>query len=223
MKGIAALMASALLAGACTSPALAESVVTTPAAQVQSAERAGLKTAIFAGGCFWGVEGVFSHVKGVTSVVSGYHGGTASTARYELVGGGDTTHAEAVKVTYDPAVVRYDQLLRIFFAVVTDPTQLNRQGPDTGRQYRNAIVPTTAEQGRVAAAYLAQLKSARLWNKPIVTRTERFTGFYPAEAHHQDFMAENPDHPYIRRWDQPKVAAFKRLFPTLYRASFVRG
>jgi peptide-methionine (S)-S-oxide reductase len=219
-----ALGAAALLAGACTSPALAESVVATPAARLQANETpANLKTAIFAGGCFWGVEGVFSHVKGVTSAVSGYHGGAAKTAKYDLVGGGDTGHAEAVRVTYDPAIVRYDELLRVFFAVVTDPTQLNRQGPDTGSQYRNALVPTSPEQGRVAAAYLAQLKASRLWSRPLVTRIEPYKGFHPAEAYHQDFMLANPEHGYIQRWDAPKVAAFRKLFPTLYRATFVKG
>jgi peptide-methionine (S)-S-oxide reductase len=221
---LAVALLAVTLTGACTSPASAESVVATPAAKLAAAEAPrGLKTAIFAGGCFWGVEGVFSHVKGVTSAVSGYHGGPAGTAKYDLVGGGDTGHAEAVKVTYDPAVVRYDELLRIFFAVVTDPTQLNRQGPDTGSQYRNALVPMSAEQGKVAAAYLAQLKAAKLWSRPIVTRIEPYKGFYAAEAYHQDFMLANPDHGYIKRWDAPKVAAFRKLFPTQYRANFVRG
>ena len=224
---LATAAAAALLLGACSSPALAESVIATPAAKLTAAEGPGgpgkLKTAIFAGGCFWGVEGVFSHVRGVTSAVSGYHGGAAGTAMYERVGMGDTGHAEAVKVTYDPAVVRYDQLLRIFFAVATDPTQLNRQGPDSGTQYRNALVPTNEEQARVAAAYLAQLKAAKLWRRPIVTRIEPYKGFYPAEAHHQDFMLSNPEHGYIQRWDAPKVAALRKLFPAQYRAGFVTG
>ena len=214
--------ASALVATACTSPALAEGAVAAPAAKLTPNEK-GLKTAVFAGGCFWGIEGVFSHVKGVTSAVSGYHGGTAATAKYSRVTDGDTGHAEAVKVTYDPAVVRYDELLRIFFAVGTDPTQLNRQGPDVGSQYRNALVPMSAEQNRVAAAYLAQLKAARLWKKPLVTRVEGAQAFYPAEAYHQDFMAGNPNHPYIKRWDAPKIAALKRLFPSYYKAGFTKG
>ena len=214
--------ASALVATACTSPALAEGAVATPAAKLSANER-GLKTAVFAGGCFWGIEGVFSHVKGVTSAVSGYHGGAAATATYKRTSDGDTGHAEAVKVTYDPAVVRYDELLRIFFAVGTDPTQLNRQGPDVGSQYRNALVPVSAEQAKVAGAYLAQLKAAKLWKKPLVTRIEGYKAFYPAEGYHQDFMAANPNHPYIRRWDAPKIAALKRLFPAHYKVGFTKG
>ena len=217
------LAAAALLATACTSPALAESAVATPAAKVAAAEGKGLKTAIFAGGCFWGIEGVFSHLKGVTSAVAGYHGGTAATATYDRTNDGDTGHAEAVRVTYDPAVIRYDQLLRVFFAVGADPTQLNRQGPDRGTQYRTALVPVSAEQNRVAAAYLAQLKASGLWKKPLVARIERAQAFYPAETYHQDFMSKNPTHGYIRMWDAPKVAALKRLFPAQYKAGFTAG
>ena len=213
----------ALATSACTVPAFAESAVATPAAKTVAAEAKGLKTAVFAGGCFWGVEGVFSHVRGVTSAVSGYHGGAASTATYKRTNDGDTGHAEAVRVTYDPAVVRYDQLLRIFFAVVTDPTQLNRQGPDRGTQYRNALVPMSPEQAKIAGAYLAQLRTAKLWAKPLVTKVEAYKGFYPAEAYHQDFMLENPNHGSIRMWDAPKVAALKQMFPAQYRATFIAG
>ena len=223
MRFLAPLAGAALLATACTSPALAESVVAAPAAKVVATEGKGLKTAIFAGGCFWGIEGVFSHVKGVTSAVSGYHGGAAATAKYDQVSDGDTGHAEAVKVTYDPAVVRYDQLLRVFFAVGADPTQLNRQGPDSGTQYRTALVPMSTEQNRVAAAYLAQLKASGLWKKPLVARIERAQAFYPAEGYHQDFMSKNPNHGYIRMWDAPKVAGLKRLFPGEYKAGFTTG
>ena len=223
MRFLAPLAGAALLATACTSPALAESVVAAPAAKVVATEGKGLKTAIFAGGCFWGIEGVFSHVKGVTSAVSGYHGGAAATAKYDQVSDGDTGHAEAVKVTYDPAVVRYDQLLRVFFAVGADPTQLNRQGPDSGTQYRTALVPLSTEQNRVAAAYLAQLKASGLWKKPLVARIERAQAFYPAEGYHQDFMSKNPNHGYIRMWDAPKVAGLKRLFPGEYKAGFTAG
>lgn len=223
MRLLAALGAVVLTASACSGPAFAESVVATPPAKVVASEGKGLKTAVFAGGCFWGVEGVFSHVKGVTSAVSGYHGGSASTATYKRTNDGDTGHAEAVRVTYDPAVVRYDQLLRIFFAVVTDPTQLNRQGPDRGTQYRNALVPVSPEQERVAAAYLGQLKAAKLWSKPLVTKVEAYKAFYPAEAYHQDFMLQNPNHGYIKRWDAPKVAALKKMFPAHYRVTFVTG
>ena len=222
IRAIGSLVVAALLASACTSPALAESAVATPAAKVVANEK-GLKTAIFAGGCFWGIEGVFSHIKGVTSAVSGYHGGTAATATYDRTSVGDTGHAESVKVTYDPAVIRYDQLLRVFFAVGADPTQLNRQGPDRGTQYRTALVPVSAEQNKVAAAYLAQLKASGLWKKPIVARIERAQAFYPAEAYHQDFMLKNPTHGYIRMWDAPKVAALKKLFPAQYKAGFTAG
>lgn len=185
-------------------------------------EGSGLTTAIFAGGCFWGVEAVFSHTKGVTSAISGYHGGTQRQADYSLVSSGVTDHAEAVKVTYDPKVIRYDQLLRIFFSVVANPTLLNRQGPDRGAHYRSALVPMSAEQNVVAKAYIAQLEKARLWDKPIVTRIERAQTFYPAETYHQDFAAKNPRHGYIQRWDAPKVAALKRLYPGVYRSEFRR-
>lgn len=194
-----------------------------PAAKRPSAESSGLKTAIFAGGCFWGVEAVFSHVKGVTSAVSGYHGGTARSAKYDLVSSGVTDHAEAVRVTYDPKVVRYDELLRVFFSVIADPTLKNRQGPDVGAHYRAALVPVSAEQDAVAESYLAQLKASGLWKRPIVTGIERAQAFYPAEAYHQDFALKNPDHGYIKRWDAPKVAALKRLYPALYSPSFRRN
>lgn len=224
MHRLAALLAAASLGlSACADPATAaEEPVDAPAAKRVAKEAKGLRTAIFAGGCFWGVEGVFSHVKGVTGVVSGFHGGTKAGARYDIVVTGVTDHAEAVKITYDPAVVRYDQLLRIFFAVVADPTLKNRQGPDVGAHYRSAIVPTSTEQAAVAQAYLAQLGKSGLWTKPIVTAIEPYKAFYPAEGYHQDFMAKNPKHGYILRWDAPKVAALKQMFPQHYRASFLR-
>ncbi|MFM7379069.1 MAG: peptide-methionine (S)-S-oxide reductase MsrA [Erythrobacter sp.] len=223
MHKIAALLAAGSLAlSACAGPALAEEPVAAPAATRLAKEAAGLKTAVFAGGCFWGVEGVFSHVKGVKSAVSGYHGGTKQSATYDLVSSGVTDHAEAVRITYDPAVVRYDQLLRIFFSVVADPTLKNRQGPDVGTQYRSAIVPMNAEQSAVAKAYLAQLGKSGLWAKPIATKIETYKAFYAAEAYHQDFMLANPTHGYIRRWDAPKVAALKRMYPTFYRATFLK-
>jgi len=215
-------VAAALLASACHSPAFAESAIATPAAVVQAREGPGLKTAIFAGGCFWGVEAVFSHVRGVTSAVSGYEGGNANTAHYDRVSEGNTGHAESVRVTYDPSVVRYDQLLQVYFGVIADPTELNRQGPDRGTQYRSALVPLDKEQRRVAAGYLAQLKVLDLWRRPIVTAIKPYRGFYPAEGYHQDFAFENPRNPYILMWDVPKVAALKRLFPALWKASFTR-
>ncbi len=230
-RGLFLAASLGLASASCIAPAAAENFAAAPAenfaaapaAARQSAESGGLKTAIFAGGCFWGVEAVFSHTKGVTSAVSGYHGGTAQGAKYDIVSSGVTDHAEAVKVTYDPKVVRYDELLRVFFSVIADPTLKNRQGPDVGTQYRAALVPVSAEQNTVAKAYLAQMKASRLWKAPIVTGIERAQGFYPAEAYHQDFALKNPDHGYIKRWDAPKVAALQRMYPGLYRASFQRN
>lgn len=218
---VAALATS--LASACLQPAQAEVVVSAPEAAVKANEAKGLKTAVLAGGCFWGMEAVFSHVKGVTSVVSGFEGGSRANARYETVSTGETGHAEAVRITYDPAIVRYDQLLQVFFSVASDPTELNRQGPDVGTQYRNAIVPQSPEQARIAGAYLGQLRKLSLWKRPMVTAIEANKGFYPAEAYHQDFALKNPDHAYIRYWDVPKVAALKRVFPGLWKADFTKG
>ena len=222
VRFLGALLAASL-ASACLQPAQAEAVVSVPAAAMPAQEGKGLKTAVFAGGCFWGMEAVFSHVKGVSSVVSGYAGGKRSDAQYETVSTGTTGHAEAVRITYDPAVVRYDQLLQVFFGVASDPTELDRQGPDVGTQYRNAIVPQSAEQARVTREYLAQLRKLNLWKRPIVTAIEPNRGFFAAEAYHQDFMLKNPDHAYIRYWDVPKVAALKRVFPGLWKADFTRG
>ena len=178
----------------------------------------GLQKAIFAGGCFWGVQGVYQHVKGVRRAVSGYSGGTAPTAAYELVSSGRTGHAESVEVTYDPAQVSYGALLQIFFSVVHDPTQLDRQGPDVGTQYRSAIFATGPAQLEVAQAYIAQLDATRRFRKPIVTRLEDRPSFFPAELYHQDYMTENPRNPYIVFNDLPKVANLKRLFPERYRS-----
>ena len=208
---------------ACVQPASAENVVRAPVATLKSAEGRGLQTAVFSGGCFWGVEGVFSHVKGVRSAVSGYRGGAAAAASYAAVSTGTTGHAESVKVVYDPAQVRYDQLLQVFFSVVANPTELNRQGPDVGSQYRTALVPMNEGQRRVAAAYLAQLRQAHLWRQPIVARIEPAQRFFPAETYHQDFMAQHPDHAYIRQWDAPKVAGLKQLYPALYKPAATRG
>jgi peptide-methionine (S)-S-oxide reductase len=223
LRGLSALIAAGALMLAACSPAAAESVFDAPAAQRQANEGSGLKTAILAGGCFWGVEAVFSHTRGVTSAVSGYHGGTAASARYDLVSAGMTDHVEAVRVTYDPKVVRYDQLLQILFSVIADPTLKDRQGPDVGPHYRAAIVPVTAEQRQVAAAYLRQMSASGVWDKPIVVRIEAAKRFYPAEEYHQDFYKKNPRHPYIVRWDAPKVAALREKFPALYRATFQTG
>ncbi|MFT3666758.1 peptide-methionine (S)-S-oxide reductase MsrA [Piscinibacter sp.] len=178
----------------------------------------GMQKAVFAGGCFWGVQGVFQHVKGVRRAVSGYSGGSAANAAYELVSGGGTGHAEAVEVSYDPAQVSYGTLLQIFFSVAHDPTQLDRQGPDVGPQYRSAIFPSGPAQAKVAQAYIAQLDAARLFGRPIATRIENASGFFPAEVYHQDFMTEHPQHPYIVVNDLPKVKQLERLFPERFRA-----
>ena len=200
-----------------SSALLAERAVATPAPEQATEESRDTQTAIFAGGCFWGVQGVYQHVRGVRSAVAGYAGGQAGNARYQLVGTGRTGHAEAVRITYDPRKVSYGTLLRIFFSVVADPTTLNAQGPDHGPQYRTAIFPTTPAQRETATRYIAQLEKAHVWKAPIVTRIE--TGrFFPAEAYHQDFMVRQPDHPYIRFNDLPKLAAFKQIFPDQYRS-----
>ena len=219
---LAPLFAAAALA-ACAPAAAADATFDAPAAIRMADEQSGLKTAYFAGGCFWGVEAVFSHVKGVTSAVSGYHGGNAATASYSRVSSGLSGHAETVRVTYDPKQVRYDQLLRIFFSVVADPTQRDRQGPDRGSQYRAALIPVSAEQRAVAAAYLDQMRDSGVWNRPIVTEMEPARQFFEAEAEHQDFARRNPQHGYIQRWDAPKVAALRRMFPDHYRATFRSG
>ncbi len=211
--GIAAVAAALVLA-----PALkAEGAVKVPAPAADEHPRAASETAVFAGGCFWGVQGVYSHVKGVTSAVSGYAGGSRADARYETVSTGTTGHAESVRVTFDPRVVSYGTLLRVYFSVVADPTRLDAQGPDSGTQYRSAFFPTSEAQREVAAAYIAQLGAAHVWKRPIVTRIERARGFFPAEAHHQDFLARNPDYPYIVYNDLPKVTALKGYFPAQWR------
>jgi len=222
---VLAVLASAFLAAtACQNPAIAaESVVEAPAPARMSHESGGLKNAYFAGGCFWGVEAVFSHMKGVKSVVSGYHGGNGETADYSKVSSGMTEHAESVKVVYDPKVVRYDQLLQVMFSVVADPTLKNRQGPDSGPQYRAAIIPVSDEQRGVAESYLRQMRASGTWDKPIVVGIENARKFYKAEDYHQDFAAKNPGHPYIRQWDAPKVEAFARMFPALYSPAFQKG
>jgi len=196
---------------------MAEGPVIVPAPSYQAPASKGLETAVFAGGCFWGVQGVFAHVTGVRSAVSGYAGGDAKTARYQQVGTGRTGHAEAVRIVFDPTQVSYADLLRIYFSVVADPTTLNYQGPDSGTQYRTAIFPTTLEQKVMAQRYIGQLEKAGIWHNPIVTRVEA-GAFYPAEAYHQDFLMRNPNHPYIRINDLPKISALKRLFPEEYRA-----
>src|SRR5262245_3729910 len=175
--------------------------------------------AVLAGGCFWGVQGVYQHTTGVVSAVSGYAGGEKRTAAYDLVGMGTTGHAESVQVTFDPRQISYGQLLRIHFSVAHDPTQLNRQGPDAGPQYRSAIFPANEEQARIAKAYIDQLDGARVFPYPIVTTIERNRTFYPAETYHQDYLTRHPRDPYIMINDLPKVADLKRLFPEQYRST----
>jgi peptide-methionine (S)-S-oxide reductase len=195
----------------------AEEPVEIPPPSLDELPAAGLRKAIFAGGCFWGVQGVFQHTDGVTSAVSGYAGGEQATAVYELVGSGRTGHAEAVEVTYDPNEISYGKLLQVFFSVAHNPTQLNYQGPDHGPQYRSAIFPLDANQEKVAASYIAELDAMNLFEGRIVTTLEGARPFYPAEDYHQDFMTRHPGHPYIVFHDLPKLQALRRLFPDLYR------
>lgn len=217
MKTFLALAGAAGLAiVALSGGASAERAVPIPAAARDVPKAAGLQTAVLAGGCFWGMEAVFEHVKGVRAVTAGYAGGTAATATYDQVSSETTGHAEAVKIVYDPAQISYGTLLRVYFSVAHDPTELNRQGPDSGTSYRSAIFPQTPAQRAVAAAYITQLGNAHAFPSPIVTKLES-GGFFPAEAYHQHFFDRNPSHPYIVHWDKPKVAAFKAGFPALAR------
>jgi peptide-methionine (S)-S-oxide reductase len=188
-----------------------------PAVEAQATE-AKTEVAILAGGCFWGVQGVFQHVNGVSNAVSGYAGGEEKTATYRAVTSGTTGHAESVRVTFDPRQISYGRILQIYFSVAHDPTELDRQGPDVGTQYRSAVFPTSPEQARIAKAYIAQLNQARAFNAAIVTKIETDRPFYPAEDYHQDYMTLNPGNPYIFINDLPKVENFKRLFPDRYRA-----
>jgi len=175
-----------------------------------------MQTAVLAGGCFWGVQGVFQHVRGVKNVIAGYAGGEKTTAQYETVSSGTTGHAESVQITFDPAVISYGQLLQIAFSVVHDPTQLNRQGPDVGTQYRSEIFYSDDAQKRIAQAYISQLDQAHAFPRPIVTRVDPLKGFYPAERYHQDYLINNPTQPYIAIYDLPKVQNFRRTFPELF-------
>jgi peptide-methionine (S)-S-oxide reductase len=192
------------------------------APQVADAPSNGLQTAVLSGGCFWGLQGVFEHVKGVKQVLAGYAGGDRNTAVYETVSTGATGHAESAQIKYDPKIISFGELLRVYFSVATDPTELNRQGPDEGTQYRGEIWYTTPDQKRVADAYIDQLKRARAYADPIVTRVDAYKGFYPAEGYHQDFLIKNPDYPYIVINDQPKIANLKKLLPADYVTTPVR-
>lgn len=212
-----AAVAAALFAGHVPALAAEDAVAIPPPARDEPATTATTETAVFAGGCFWGVQGVFQHVRGVTQAVSGYAGGKPGTATYDQVSGGDTGHAESVQVTYDPRQVSYGKLLQVYFSVAHDPTQLNRQGPDTGTQYRSTVFVANEMQRRVAQAYIAQLDQTGVYGKRIVTTLENLQAFYPAEAYHQNFLVNNPRYPYIVFNDLPKIDNLKRMFADIYQ------
>lgn len=208
------LLATRLTSGASSGSAMS---LPNPVFDASLAAAPAEDTAYFAGGCFWGIEGVYEHVKGVKSAVSGYSGGSKASPTYEQVTSGDTGHAETVQVIYDPAQISYGQLLRIFFSVAHDPTQLNRQGPDRGTQYRSAIFYNSPSQQQIAQRYIAQLTAAKFFSQPIVTQLVKLGAFYPAEQYHQDYMVHHPNQPYIVFHDAPKVAALKKHFADIYR------
>lgn len=218
---LARVLITSLVLGLAPAVALAAPL---PAPTIDAAPtKAGQQTAVFAGGCFWGVEAVFRHVKGVTKAVSGYAGGTTKNPTYESVSSGRTGHAESVQVTFDPAQVSYGQLLRVFMSVAHDPTELNRQGPDEGTQYRSAIFYVDAEQQKVARAYIAQLDAAKAFPQPIVTQVASLSTFYAAEAYHQDYLASHLTQPYIVMHDLPKLEALKQQFPGMYASRSKQG
>jgi peptide-methionine (S)-S-oxide reductase len=195
----------------------ADGAVAVPVAALDNPKAAGpLQTAVLSGGCFWGVQGVFEHVKGVQKVLSGYSGGKKDTAQYETVSSGSTGHAESVQITFDPKMVSYGELLRVYFSVAHNPTELNRQGPDSGTQYRSSIFYGDATQQKIALAYIAQLGQAHVFSRPVVTRVDPLSGFYPAEDYHQDYLYHNPNQPYIAINDLPKIANLKQLLPEMY-------
>ncbi|MFP5263048.1 MAG: peptide-methionine (S)-S-oxide reductase MsrA [Blastocatellia bacterium] len=212
-RSLALFLAAATLA---CNAATAAVVIPDPVIDAPLAAVKGEQTAVIAGGCFWGVQAVFKHVKGVKDSVSGYAGGSANTAHYEMVGTGKTGHAESVQITYDPSQISYGQLLKVFFSVAHDPTQLNRQGPDTGTQYRSAIFYSNEEQKRIAQAYIDQLNQAKVFDQPIVTQVVALNSFYKAEAYHQDYAFHHPNQPYIVMHDLPKIENLRKQFPDLY-------
>jgi peptide-methionine (S)-S-oxide reductase len=215
---VAALALAALTITACRLGADAiNKVIPAPAMDTPAAEATGSQVAVLAGGCFWGLQGMFEHVQGVTKVIAGYSGGSRSTAHYQMVGTETTGHAESVEITFDPKRISYGQLLRLYFAVAHDPTELNRQGPDSGPSYRSEIFFTSPTQERIARAYMEQLTKANVFSSPIVTKIEAMKGFYPAEDYHQDFLIHNPTYPYIVFNDLPKIEALKRIYPEIYR------
>jgi peptide-methionine (S)-S-oxide reductase len=220
MISIAAILGAVALATVSIRSAPQEQARVIPPPSIEAAAtQSTSEVAVLAGGCFWGVQGVYQHMKGITGAVSGYAGGQKNAANYDAVGGGGTGHAEAVRVTFDPRQITYGQVLQVFFSVVHDPTQLNRQGPDRGTQYRSAIFPASAEQETVAKAYIAQLNQARVFRAAIVTKIEMDRPFYEAEGYHQDYLTRNPRDPYIIYNDLPKIEDLKRLFPSLYRST----
>lgn len=198
------------------SPSSSAVAIPNPAMDAPLAKARGSENAVLAGGCFWGIQAVFEHVKGVKIVAAGYSGGSAATAQYETVSTGMTGHAESVKITYDPSQISYGQLLKVYFSVAHDPTELNRQGPDDGTQYRSAIFYANDDQKRIAQAYIAQLNQAKAFSGPIVTQVVALKAFYPAEGYHQDYAVHHPDDPYIRINDLPKVERLRRQLPELY-------
>jgi peptide-methionine (S)-S-oxide reductase len=214
--GLRSITAALAVIAGMASTSMAATALPNPAMDMPVTKNAKLETAVLAGGCFWGIEAVFEHVKGVKDVVSGYAGGKAETAKYNAVSSGSTGHAEAVRISYDPSQVTYGQLLKVFFSVAHNPTELNRQGPDVGTQYRSAIFYANEEQQKVAQAYIAQLNGAKAFPRPIVTELAPLKAFYEAEAHHQDYAARNPTQPYIVVHDLPKVANLERQLPELY-------
>jgi len=218
---IAQYVVAATLAGAgLTLPAMAQEGITIPAPAVdQSASPARSEVAVVAGGCFWGIQGVFQHVTGVKNAVSGYAGGSAGTAQYHTVGTGSTGHAESVQITFDPSQISSGEILHIFFSVAHDPTQLNRQGPDTGTQYRTAIFPQNGEQAKIAEAYIDQLNAAKVFRRKIATTIEPGKAFYPAEGYHQNYLTLHPNQPYIVYNDLPKLGHLTSLLPSRYRAA----
>jgi peptide-methionine (S)-S-oxide reductase len=218
LQALAAVLALASLAGLATTAAAQQAVrLPPPAVDLKPAAAGTVQSVVFAGGCFWGVQAVFQHTQGVVSAVSGYAGGPAAAAHYEMVGSGSTGHAEAVQVRWDPARISYGQLLQIYFSVAHDPTQLNRQGPDAGPQYRSAIFYADAAQRDVAQRYIAQLDAAKAFPRRIVTQLAPLDGFYPAEDYHQDYATLHPDSPYIAAFDLPKIANLKKTMPQWYR------
>jgi peptide-methionine (S)-S-oxide reductase len=213
-----AILLAAAAFSACSSVRASATAVPNPTLDAPLASTKGEQTAVLAGGCFWGVEAVFEHVKGVIDVKSGYSGGTPATAQYQTVSSGQTGHAESVQITYDPSQISYGQLLKVFFSVAHDPTELNRQGPDSGTQYRSAIFYANDEQKRIAQAYIAQLDSAKVFPRPIVTQVGELKSFIVAEAYHQDYLVNHPDEPYIVFNDMPKVENLRTQLPELYKA-----